>query len=440
MKIQIILLVIFSILTTVGCDNKVSKSNGDALLVSNTSTECTLQAAFLENTAYTNPSSIKKQVEEIVEKIDRSQSQLNVKNTMITFNNVPDTPLSIWYCNNAPVKITLGAIDDSGKMVGEFKYYLMDATLWYSDQIYTKYIFKNKQLKYLMNENWELANTSSASLAESEQRLQKTINILIQSHVEIENADVQDSTISHENLEELNRSIKQLQPKTIFDAYDEMIPKVIAAFRTGNKRVIAATVLYPFEMSEPVADIKNEAEMLIRFDEVFDTDIIQEVGNSSLADWKIMGAKGIMFKQGSIWATDFGKLFRIRADTLVAKAVLDNTLQAYRLTLHPSLREFKEVRLEWTLERFKIRIDDLGEKGYRYAAWPSHKSQLEQPDIILEGGTVHYEGSAGYHSYEFKNGKYNYSVYVGFSQDDSSGSLNVSKGDESIFHEKYFEN
>lgn len=265
-----------------------------------------------------------------------------------------------------------------------------------------------------------------------------------QNHSEVENtniksADVEQPARSKAELDELRNFITQYQPETIFNAYETMIPKVIEAFKSGDKSIIAATVSYPFEMKHPVPDIKNQTQMQERFDEVLDEKFIQEVANSTLADWKTMGWRGIMFKNGSIWATESGKLFRIRADTAAAKAVYDKTMQAYRLTLHPSLRVFEEVRIEWTLERFKIRIDDMGDKGYRYAAWPSHKSQLEKPDIILEGGTVHYEGSAGYHSYEFVNGKYKYSVYVGYSEDDSSGSLSVTKGDTSIFFEKYFE-
>lgn len=56
--------------------------------------------------------------------------------------------------------------------------------------------------------------------------------------------------------------------------YHESVLPVIAAFKTQDKTAIAAHIRYPLKRQYPLPDIKNEAEFINRFDEVFDDELL----------------------------------------------------------------------------------------------------------------------------------------------------------------------
>ena len=74
-----------------------------------------------------------------------------------------------------------------------------------------------------------------------------------------------------------------------------------------------------------------------------------------------------------------------------------------RKRLHPSLHQFIYPGLEWKTKNYTIRVDEVQDREYRYAAWFKGQSTLDQPYLILEGGTYHAEGSGGNHHYKFKH-------------------------------------
>jgi hypothetical protein len=45
-------------------------------------------------------------------------------------------------------------------------------------------------------------------------------------------------------------------------------------------------------------------------------------------------------------------------------------INAQKSALHPSLKNYVAPVLEWETSKFRIRIDDLGNQKFRYAAWP----------------------------------------------------------------------
>ncbi|MDY6889600.1 MAG: hypothetical protein SVV88_18480, partial [Pseudomonadota bacterium] len=55
--------------------------------------------------------------------------------------------------------------------------------------------------------------------------------------------------------------------------YHGSVLPVIAAFKTQDKTAIAAHIRYPLKRQYPLPDIKNEAEFINRFDEVFDDEL-----------------------------------------------------------------------------------------------------------------------------------------------------------------------
>ncbi len=70
---------------------------------------------------------------------------------------------------------------------------------------------------------------------------------------------------------------------------------VITAFKTHDKTAIAALIRYPLKRRYPIPDIKNEAEFINRFDEVFNDELVAVIGSSNInTDWEKVGSRGIM--------------------------------------------------------------------------------------------------------------------------------------------------
>ena len=76
--------------------------------------------------------------------------------------------------------------------------------------------------------------------------------------------------------------------------YHESVLPVIAAFKTQDRAAIAALIRYPLKRLYPIPDIKNEAEFINRFDEVFDDELVAVIGSSNInTDWDSVGWRGI---------------------------------------------------------------------------------------------------------------------------------------------------
>ncbi len=80
--------------------------------------------------------------------------------------------------------------------------------------------------------------------------------------------------------------------------------------------------------------------------------------------------------------------------------------------LHESINEYLRAVFEWEMERFTVRVDDMGEEGYRYVSWGKTKKQNQKPDLIIMNGSLILDGSGGNHVYSFRNGDYEYRCAV----------------------------
>ncbi|HAH23073.1 MAG TPA: hypothetical protein DCL77_04805 [Prolixibacteraceae bacterium] len=100
---------------------------------------------------------IKKACEPIIDRIDSSLSKLKKVEKKLTIYAVPHTPVTIWYSEiDQPVKIECAVTDDSGVFTNTFKFYFLDGHLWYSDQIFARYLFDVDKLQFWMDENWKI--------------------------------------------------------------------------------------------------------------------------------------------------------------------------------------------------------------------------------------------------------------------------------------------
>lgn len=95
--------------------------------------------------------------------------------------------------------------------------------------------------------------------------------------------------------------------------------------------------------------------------------------------------------------------------------------------LHPSIRKFDQLKIITQINKFLIRIDQIGTDNYRYASWSGNADMSQSPDIIIENGT--YDESIS--EYKFSNGDYSYTVSV----DDYSSyaHLSVTQKSDTIF-------
>ena len=137
-------------------------------------------------------------------------------------------------------------------------------------------------------------------------------------------------------------------------------------------------------------NIKNEAEFLERFDEIFDDKLIKEIiAPDPDSNWTTMGWRGTMLYGGTVWIDeDFegveGKLYAINRETKKGKELKGRLILEDKMSLHESLRDFKKPVEILKTEKFRIRIDKLEQSEYRYTSWPVNKEANALPDVCCE--------------------------------------------------------
>ena len=215
--------------------------------------------------------------------------------------------------------------------------------------------------------------------------------------------------------------------------YHESVLPVIAAFKAHDKAAIAAHIRYPLKRQYPLPDIKNEAEFINRFDEVFDEELVAVIGSSNInTDWDSVGWRGIMLNNGVMWVDTEGKVIAVNTQNTTEQAHAEKLIAQDKQSLHSSIKAFQKPILDWETVNYRVRIDDLGDRNYRYVVWSIDKNSSDKPDIVLINGDITFEGSGGNHHYTFKNGRYSYVLQVTVIGSDTSppGWLEVYKDDK----------
>lgn len=220
--------------------------------------------------------------------------------------------------------------------------------------------------------------------------------------------------------------------------YHQNIAAIIAAFEDDDKAAIASLVSYPLARAYPVPAINNEAELIERFEQVFDQQLIAQIAGSDIdTDWDKVGWRGIMLNSGVVWVDIEGKIIGLNYQTAKEQQLAKRLIAADKQGLHPSINSFVEPILDWQTAKFRIHIDDLGDSNYRYASWSIDKKTSDKPDITLDHGDIKFDGSGGNHSYTFKNGRYSYVLQVTVIGCDTSppGWLEVYKDEQLLLSE-----
>ena len=195
--------------------------------------------------------------------------------------------------------------------------------------------------------------------------------------------------------------------------YQKFIKTFISNVKNDKKEAVANMIYYPFKREYPIPAIKNKADFVKRYSEIFDSALKNEIIISNPAkDWSEMGWRGIMLNQGTVWIDTDGRLISINYQSKYEKDLKNKIIAKDKTKLHPSIAKFKTPECVLETSKFRVRIDDLGNNNYRYASWSIKKEMSEEPDLVITNGKWFREGTGGNHRFEFKKGQYIYECSI----------------------------
>ena len=207
--------------------------------------------------------------------------------------------------------------------------------------------------------------------------------------------------------------IQNISGQDLKPAYQKFVKSFIANIKSNNKEGVAAFIRFPLGREYPIPAVKNKADFIKRYDQIFDATLKKEIINSNPAkDWAEMGWRGIMLGQGDIWMDTTGKIITINYQSQAEKDLKNKLIAGEKGKLHSSIATFKAPVYVLETSKFRIRIDDLGNDNYRYASWSIKKPMSQKPDLIITNGKWISDGSGGNSHYEFKKDAYLYECYI----------------------------
>ncbi|TDP04209.1 hypothetical protein [Flavobacterium sp. 245] len=208
-------------------------------------------------------------------------------------------------------------------------------------------------------------------------------------------------------------SLQNVDGQDLKPEYQKFVKSFIANVKSNNKDGVASFISFPIGREYPIPAVKNKADFIKRYDQIFDANLKKEIINSNPAkDWAEMGWRGIMLGQGDIWMDTNGKIITINYQSQAEKDLKNKLIAGEKGKLHSSIATFKAPVYVLETSKFRIRIDDLGNDNYRYASWSIKKPMSEKPDLVITNGKWISDGSGGNSHYDFKKDVYLYQCYI----------------------------
>jgi len=217
--------------------------------------------------------------------------------------------------------------------------------------------------------------------------------------------------------------------------HKKAISDFVSCVKNNDRQAIAEKITFPFKREYPIPLIKNRAEFLKRYDEVFDAKLIKLIIKSDPSiDWFAVGYHGIMFLQGQLWLDYDGSLLAVNYQSAAETKIKQQLISEDKKGIHPSISKYVRPVHILKTDKYLIRIDDLNHANYRYAAWKASAKMTDKPDIIITNGVYVPDGSGGNHSYVFKKGKFTYECQIIILGEDDSPPANliVYKGNKEL--------
>ena len=222
-------------------------------------------------------------------------------------------------------------------------------------------------------------------------------------------------------------------------AHKKAIMQFVSHVKKGEVEQLAEKVSYPLSRSYPLPDIKNQAQFIKRYREVFDGELVKQISQSDVNnDWSLVGWRGLMFNNGDVWLDEDGNLTTVNYESAAEKQLRKELIAEDKRSIHASLRQFESPMCVMETTTYRIRIDYMGDGNYRYASWKKTQPMSAQPDLILTKGECFTEGTGGNHRYVFKNGEYVYtcSIIVMGEGEQPPATLEVHKNRKQILFHK----
>ncbi|RZK79625.1 MAG: hypothetical protein EOO92_08945 [Pedobacter sp.] len=195
--------------------------------------------------------------------------------------------------------------------------------------------------------------------------------------------------------------------------YHKAVSDFITSVKSNQSQTIANKIKFPLKREYPLPSIKDRNDFIKRYKELFDDQLLILITKSDVkTDWSAMGWRGIMLPNGSVWLDYDGKLIAINYQTNAEKLKRIKLINADKLILYISLRQFKNPILQMRTNKFKVRIDELANGSYRYASWPLKEVMSSKPSLIIHNGKYIPEGSGGNYSFKFLSGNYRYECNI----------------------------
>ncbi|WP_316634800.1 hypothetical protein [uncultured Flavobacterium sp.] len=220
--------------------------------------------------------------------------------------------------------------------------------------------------------------------------------------------------------------------------YQKFVKSFIANVKANNREGVSKFISFPLKRDYPIPEVKNKADFIKRYDQIFDATLKNGIIKSNPAkDWEEVGWRGIMLYSGTLWIDTNGKVIAVNYQSKFENDLKNKLVVAEKSKLHPSIAKFETPVCILETSKFRIRIDDLGNDNYRYASWSIKKPMSEEPDLVITNGKWVADGSGGNSHYDFKKEVYVYECYIIKMGEDGSppAILTIYQGDKVILEQ-----
>lgn len=216
------------------------------------------------------------------------------------------------------------------------------------------------------------------------------------------------------------------------------VNNIVSLFKARNIEAISNQIIYPLNRNTPIHSVKNKEEFKVRFNEIFDSTLINMISKSKISQWSEVGWRGIMLGNGQVWIDSYsGKIIEVTYQSDFEKQQMKQLIQKEKDNIYSSLKIFERPKFKIQTKHFYIRVDELKDYKFRYASWKIGSSELTKPNLVLENGVLEHEGTSGNHFITFKNGEYKYIVYRSLIGEENTPEISVEvfKNDKLILKE-----